>query len=466
MLYYIFPVPRVLEHVPQITEMSTLNFSRNGWFQKYIDFRKNNPLPYSLPSSGVHVLEETGLHNDSEQAIYYFLQPTGLLYGGLVESPFPKLSYPKGRYFDSVDRVYIIFLESLFACLLSDRNFILEGLVEEEDRFAPAVESAITFFLSKPQNEKKRGYSWLKRLSPGKGGNGKLHNFERVLGGLITQGNKFIFRPELFHNGFLFLDLYNCLLWQREQALAPDSAEEILPQLHEKQQRQREVLLQLLVCAAQSKGELDAGDRRLIEHFMKSSRLPGERLEIIRQAMDVPVPLDEVEIQEMPWIIRRYFLELILMTVLVDQKFEQKEMEFITEVGERLNLWESEIQQSLAALEVFLLSNGEKLNFLKDQSLVLSLKSRLQEKGKLAIRKNLDRLVNEIHETKELYSLLIKSTGSTLSKEEKSKVHEQLMDIMKTIPALAIFALPGGGIILPILIKLLPFNLLPSSFED
>ena len=50
--------------------------------------------------------------------------------------------------------------------------------------------------------------------------------------------------------------------------------------------------------------------------------------------------------------------------------------------------------------------------------------------------------------------------------EEKQKVQNQLMDIVKTIPALAIFALPGGGILLPILIKVLPFNILPSSFQE
>ena len=76
------------------------------------------------------------------------------------------------------------------------------------------------------------------------------------------------------------------------------------------------------------------------------------------------------------------------------------------------------------------------------------------------------RVVNEIRETQELYSLLMKSAKEPLSREEKRKVQEQLMDILKTIPALAIFALPGGGLILPILIRLLPFNLLPSSFED
>jgi hypothetical protein len=60
----------------------------------------------------------------------------------------------------------------------------------------------------------------------------------------------------------------------------------------------------------------------------------------------------------------------------------------------------------------------------------------------------------------------MKSTRQKLDAEEKAKVRAQLMDILKTIPALAIFALPGGGLALPIVIRLLPFNILPSAFDD
>ena len=97
---------------------------------------------------------------------------------------------------------------------------------------------------------------------------------------------------------------------------------------------------------------------------------------------------------------------------------------------------------------------------------MLILAQHLREQASLAIRRNLDRLVREIQETQELYVLLLKSTRMPLTAEEKRRVRAQLLDILKTIPALAVFALPGGGIILPILIRLLPFNLLPSSFED
>ena len=55
-----------------------MNFNRKGWIKEYIDFRIQSPLPEALPSFGVRVIEDTSIHNDLEQAIYYFLQPTGL----------------------------------------------------------------------------------------------------------------------------------------------------------------------------------------------------------------------------------------------------------------------------------------------------------------------------------------------------------------------------------------------------
>jgi hypothetical protein len=74
-------------------------------------------------------------------------------------------------------------------------------------------------------------------------------------------------------------------------------------------------------------------------------------------------------------------------------------------------------------------------------------------------------LIKEISQSKELMQLLAKSANKDLSKEEKKKVKKQLLDICKTIPSLTIFLIPGGSLLLPILIKFIP-QLLPSSFNE
>ncbi len=443
-----------------------MNFSRSGWFEKYLEFRGQNPLPEKLPTHGIKVVENPSFQNDLEQAIYYFLQPTGILYGGLIEYPFPGLEYPKSRYFDSVDRVFMVFLEALFACLLADRHFLLDDLVEEESRFAATVDLALGYFLHIPPGspelsaKTKAGTGFLGM------GEGLHKKFEREIGRRITRGAKLFAHPDLFNNSFLFLDLYGCLLWQRKIALEPDNASEQRALLHEAQMRQRKTLLKLIISAGWIDGPPAAPERRLIQHFLKSSGLPKNELTELRLAVKKGLPLDEVEIGEEPWIVRRFYLELILLMVLVDRVITPTEMEFVEKISGRLELWETELLQSQSALEVFLIANARRFNFLQNRSTILHLKERLQERAVLAVKKNLDHVVNEIRETKELYSLLIKAAKTDLSQEEKNKVRDQLLDILKTIPALAIFALPGGGVLLPVLIKILPFKVLPSSFED
>ncbi len=81
-----------------------------------------------------------------------------------------------------------------------------------------------------------------------------------------------------------------------------------------------------------------------------------------------------------------------------------------------------------------------------------------------AIRVNKKRLAIELRESKELVILIKKSLHTTLSEEEKLKVKTQMLDICKAIPAFTVFMLPGGAILLPLLIKLIP-DILPSSFK-
>lgn len=81
------------------------------------------------------------------------------------------------------------------------------------------------------------------------------------------------------------------------------------------------------------------------------------------------------------------------------------------------------------------------------------------------LNKNKKMLLKEIKQSKELVNLIGKSTTQDLNDDEKEKVKNQLLDIFKSVPALAIFLLPGGAILLPIAIKYIP-NLMPSSFYE
>ena len=87
------------------------------------------------------------------------------------------------------------------------------------------------------------------------------------------------------------------------------------------------------------------------------------------------------------------------------------------------------------------------------------------EEIKILLQKNKARVLQELQESKELVFLLRKSLTTNLTEEEKKKVKEQVLDICKTIPAFTVFMLPGGALLLPLLIKMIP-TILPSSFRE
>lgn len=81
------------------------------------------------------------------------------------------------------------------------------------------------------------------------------------------------------------------------------------------------------------------------------------------------------------------------------------------------------------------------------------------------LSKNKKRLAKELKQSKEAVFLIQKATHSSLNAEEKEKIKVQLLDICKAIPAFTVFMLPGGALLLPLLIKLIP-DILPSAFKE
>ena len=68
-------------------------------------------------------------------------------------------------------------------------------------------------------------------------------------------------------------------------------------------------------------------------------------------------------------------------------------------------------------------------------------------------------------ELKELVALINKSRKEDLTQLEKEAVKRQFKVIAKSVPALAIFMIPGGTILLPIVLKVIP-DLVPSAFLE
>ena len=160
-----------------------------------------------------------------------------------------------------------------------------------------------------------------------------------------------------------------------------------------------------------------------------------------------------------------YILDLIEMALFNDEILDKNEASFLSTINSKLLLKEVDLKESLSTIENFIKTYKSEISYFNYANPVKHFYDQTNKTVSKLITRNKKRLIKEISESKELMVLLAQSTSRELDKDEKKKVKKQLLDICKTIPSLTIFLLPGGGILLPILVKYIP-QLLPSAFNE
>ncbi|MBD3862435.1 LETM1-related biofilm-associated protein [Olleya marilimosa] len=161
----------------------------------------------------------------------------------------------------------------------------------------------------------------------------------------------------------------------------------------------------------------------------------------------------------------RYCLDLAAMATWTDAKLDNEEESFLNTLGEKLNLTQHQTDEASKTIEDFYKNYREKVPLLGSKNIVKTFYDNSTNMVLKLIKRNSKKLTQELLESKELLILLTQSTVRDLTKDEQKKVQDQLLDVFKSIPSLAIFILPGGALLLPLVVKFIP-KLLPSAFDD
>jgi len=160
-----------------------------------------------------------------------------------------------------------------------------------------------------------------------------------------------------------------------------------------------------------------------------------------------------------------YVVDIACMASWTDKKIEPSELDFLNKLGNDLHLKNMVIPQSISDITLFYITNKNQIALLTTKNMAQSFYDNSSKMVMKLINRNSKRLLKELRESKELMVLLSKSRKRNLTDAEHKKVNEQLLDIIKSIPSLAIFLLPGGAILLPLFVKFIP-KLLPSAFDE
>jgi hypothetical protein len=162
---------------------------------------------------------------------------------------------------------------------------------------------------------------------------------------------------------------------------------------------------------------------------------------------------------------KKYLIDIAGMALWSDGVIENNEAYFLHSLAEFLSISEAFVVGSIQNINVFISTHKKEIPYFNYSNPVKHFYDQTTQSVATLVTRNKNRLVKEILQSKELMVLLAYSTRRDLNEKEKKKVKKQLLDICKTIPSLTIFLLPGGSLLLPILIKFIP-TLLPSSFNE
>lgn len=162
---------------------------------------------------------------------------------------------------------------------------------------------------------------------------------------------------------------------------------------------------------------------------------------------------------------QRVFTQTVLVAC-VDGRVSPEERALLASLALALGLPRPLTERVEKRVRSFVRSHRELLNPLAYAAGFAAANPPLSVRVARLVSENMDHLWNEIRETGDLAVILARrARGQRLSDEEQRRMREQLLDVARAVPSLAFFSLPGGLVLLPLLLKFLPFDLRPSSFR-
>lgn len=396
-----------------------MNPSASGWIPKFLNLFEKHQLI-------------GGFKNES--IFYNHLKTTGFLYGvsvkALLNEPISNLKITKVEY-----TKINLFHTLLFTFFTKNPNA----------EFVDAIKSIINFY--KVLEKGKTGLLYKLSLS-----HSPSDNLEHIISARLQETNSLIKKKStsILTYTLLFVDV----LTYRNYLNSPRNLKRFAINLEN-------TLINCCFLALLTKKNKDKFDQQLINLFESSTDyLLNDNRQNKFYSIENLTGLSVYDVFE-----KRYILDFCCLTVWDDRVLDESEYQFLNRLTELLNFSNKEFLLSIEQLKEFSDTYSKKIKLFEYPNPLNQLYKQSSEMVKLLILRNKNRLLKELEESGELLLLLRQSTFRDLSSEEKNKIKNQLLDICKTVPSLTIFLIPGGSLLLPLLVKYIP-SLLPSAFQE
>lgn len=392
-----------------------INPSASGWIDKFFAQLKSK-----LP-----------VHANSHD-FYRSVRDSGFIYGHVVS--FSNIDKKETKGWTTEEMTKVALLNTLYD---------VYRLVNKQDEPKDFIASVISFY----KEMTPEGFDFLKKVLPA---SPKSHELEEVLDERIKTNDNIISRnfSHILTNALLFMDI----LAYRQYLVNNEIPEKYLKKLEE-------TVMSIVSLALKAKDTISEYDELLIKLFESSvrytkfSKIKPEHLEKLELGYFTTKPE------------KNYLLDMAGMAIWSDGKAQQTEIDFLYRLADQLEISDDVAAESIASFDVFIKMNRKEIPFFRYSNPVKHFYDHASQYVILLINRNRKRLIKELSNNGELMLLITHSTHRHLDEGEKKKIKKQLLEICKTVPSLTIFLLPGGSLLLPLLIKFIP-QLLPTVFNE
>ncbi len=393
-----------------------INPSASGWIDKFFIEQK--------------ISEKTV--SKTTDTFYQKVRETGFIYGHIITFDTVNTIETKGWFKEEISKVAL--LNTLYGvfCLTNDE-------ISSEN----FIKQTVTFY----NQMNPQGFNLFKKILPK---NSLSLTLEKIIDERVQTNDSIISKnfSHLVTNALLFIDV----LAFRQYLIHGEIPEKYLKKIEE-------TIVNIVTLALKIKSKKSQYDDLLIKLFeasirySKFSRISVQSLETLQ----LDYFTNELE--------QYYLIDIAGMALWSDGKIENNEAYFLHSLAETVSVSDDFVKQSIESTDAFITKYKKEIPYFNYSNPVKHFYDQTTQSVVTLISRNKNRLIKEIVQSKELMVLLAYSTRRDLDEKEKKKVKKQLLEICKTVPSLTIFLLPGGSLLLPILIKFIP-TLLPSAFNE
>jgi len=375
-----------------------------------------------------------------DEILHYIFNQTGLLYGYPVTNLYCPQKYVS--HLTSDEKLKLLLFENLFFTY----NYYNKSEQNNYDKF---IESIYSFYDNYANEIHRWDFTFDQK---------KINKIEKIIHERVKIKSKIgdgKYWLNQSSNGLVFVDVLLYANHLHDASFSPrESHENIVFNV-----------IFYMTKAAQIDGKIEDKEMRILMYLLQSSNLNDSRKEqlegFIHNTFD-----KNIEIKNPSDLLHRKFIfELCVFINYATHQVKKEEDLKLKQIGKQLSLNSVEIEEASLFSRTFIFKNSDTLSIInQDKSSSVFYKT-MQRKWSRIFGRNKEKLISELKESKDFMDLISKSTVRELSSDEKEQVKKQFYDILKTMPSLAIFMLPGGAVILPMITKLFP-ELLPSSFQE